>query len=634
MCGLNGIVSSEPIDLAALSAMTATIHYRGPDGTGHFVLGAHSADTIPGPFKQRPASSGVNVGLGHRRLAIIDLSADGLQPFEYDEDHVLVFNGEIYNYLEVRAELEQLGRTFRTQTDTEVACAALAHWGLPGLERLRGMWAMAWLEQKARKLTLIRDRFGIKPLYYTHTSAGVTAFGSEAKQLIPFLPTAPRLNSRTAAEFLHYGISDHGADTFIHGIQELLAGHLCEVDLTTGKLSAPRRWYSFPASKPPATASPLAEFKQLFVSSVREHLRADVPIGSCLSGGLDSSSIVSTVHDLKRESTTPQLTFSFIPVEKAYSEEKYIRLVLAQKNIRSVTVTSSAAELTTDLEDLVYHQDFPFASTSIFAQWAVFAAAKKNAVKIMLDGQGADEILGGYHAFFKMHLYSLFRRLKWGAFYRQLRALRVHGYGLKFALESIVLGCLPVSLESLLRSLVRSSRTGDYFHGSAANPRSYRGHGISDMRSLSVDQITRSNLPMLLRFEDRNSMAHGIEARVPFLDHRLVELSLALGDEWRVQGPETKSILRQTMAHELPPEITHRIDKMGFVSPEESWMRAAGPEVLASLREIQAECSQLIKEKIVTDFSRFLDGGQPYDQVFWRVLSFGLWRRRFNVLLS
>lgn len=635
MCGLNGIISAKPIVLSSLESMTGTIAHRGPDGQGLAILGKFEGALSGQRFEHRETAHAWNVGLGHRRLAIIDLSDDGLQPFFYGPHQVLVFNGEIYNYIELREELEKLGLSFSTKTDTEVACAVLATWGEAGLHRMRGMWAMAWVDTKSGVVTLSRDRYGIKPLYFCRTSSGGLAFGSEAKQLLPFIGQKPRANLVMAADFLGYGISDHRPETFFAGVSELMAGELCTFNLQTGEFSSPRAWYQLRSTNVSGTPMQIkAEFKSIFQSSIREHLRADVPIGSCLSGGLDSSSVVATVYELDQEKRNEQLAFTFIPELEELSEQKYIVPFLRGKNIRQVQVSPRSQNLFDDIAALVFHQDFPFASTSMFAQWSVFKAARQNQVKIMLDGQGADEILGGYHSFFKMHLYSLFRSLKWRQLYAQVRALKVHGYGIRFALESVALGAMPHWLEAPLRKLTGTGCQENYFSlAKTRNPRSYSAHSIKNMADLSRDQIQRSNLPMLLRFEDRNSMAHGIEARVPFLDHRLVEYSLGLPDDLRINGGETKSILRETMSDQLPQEISRRIDKMGFVSPEETWLKQSGPQAIELLTEIQRECAVIMKPQLVTDFTDFIHGKRGYNQAFWRAICYGLWRRRFNVEL-
>lgn len=633
MCGISGIVARSPIALQRLKEMTELISYRGPDGQGFLILGEHDGGLGPGTFAVRPQVGTCHVGLGHRRLSIIDLSDDGLQPFVIGE-HVLVFNGEVYNYVELKAELRELGHRFRTHTDTEVALTAFIEWGEAALERMRGMWAMAWVDEKNARLTLIRDRFGIKPLYYTYRD-GVLAFGSEAKQLLAQLPHPPALDVGCAVDFLSYGITDHTEKTFFRDVLELPAGQLCRFDLRTGHPVTTKAWYTpQPAALEGTREELIAGFRRRFDESITEHLRADVPLGSCLSGGLDSSSIVASVY-LRRTAQSPQqLTFSFVPREARFSEEKFIERVLTGKDIKAVRITPEASGLLSQLDDLIFHQDFPFSSTSIFAQREVFRAAQSAGVKIMLDGQGADEVLGGYHSFLKMHLYSLFASGNVAGLRAQLRDLGPHGHGIKFGLQSILLGALPESLERSLRRLTGTDGSESYFsHTPGRNPRSYRGNGVRDMRTLSLDQITRSNLPMLLRYEDRNSMAQSIEARVPFLDHRLVEYALGLPDDLRVKGPETKSVLREAMRERLPPQITHRLDKMGFVSPEEVWMKEAGDRVLELLTELQRECAPLVKPKLVRDFQAFLRGARGYDQVYWRVLCFGLWRRRFNVQL-
>lgn len=637
MCGLSGIISADSIGLLNLKAMTDVITHRGPDGQGYSVIGQHDNSIKLENFSSFEIKNHFNLGLAHRRLAIIDTTQNGIQPLLYSKNHLICFNGEIYNYLELKIELESLGHTFTTQTDTEVACAAFAQWGYESMDRMHGMWAMAYVNLETGELILSRDRYGIKPLYYSKNAPNLFVFSSEAKQILKVIDQKPTLNYSIASDFLGYGISDHKRETFFNEIFELEPGHYLKINLKNGIISESIRWYNFKSNNSYKTsANYSSDFRKVFDSSIREHLRSDVAIGSCLSGGLDSSSIVATVNELRGENNGIQKTFSFVPVEEKYSEKKYIDIVLSGRKIESHTITPKENDLNKHLSKIIYHQDFPFASTSIFAQWLVFESAKLNDVKVMLDGQGADEVLGGYHAFFKIRLFSLFKQARFFKFIKQLNDLSPHEYGIMFGLQSVLLGLTPQWIEEFFRKLLKKNDGEKRYFSlprDQSNPRSYKAYKINSMLDLSLDQINRSNLPMLLRFEDRNSMAHSIEARVPFLDHRLVEFSLNSPEEWLINGPYTKYILREAMIKRLPKEITHRLDKMGFVTPEESWMRENSEDRLALLEELYLESKSILKVELVEDFKRFIRNEIPYNQAFWRAFVFGLWRREFEVKL-
>lgn len=640
MCGISGFISPHAIDAKLLADMTNVSKYRGPDGEGYAVFGnsINEAALADNNLLREKSKFDFNIGLGHRRLAIIDLSTDGLQPLKYRNRFLITFNGEIFNYKELREELKQLGHHFQTQTDTEVACAAIAEWGIESFNKMNGMWAIVFVDCLKGDVIISRDRFGIKPLYYLTSQDGTFFFSSEAKQLLQIDKKNPSLNHEAAASFLGYGLSDYSEATFFKGIYELRGGQFLRFHLSTLPRPIAKTWYLPDLSPLDLENNQLINrFSEIFDSSISLRLRADVPIGSCLSGGLDSSSIVETIY---RKLTNPngtsvQNTFSFIPNDEKFSERKYIDFVLSGKNLNSHIINPSPSELEESLDAIAFHQDFPFASTSILAQWFVFKNANQNGVKVMLDGQGADEILGGYHSFFKVHLYSLFKNLQFGKFKKECVSLhKNHQYGLNFILGSLALGLLPYSIEKILRNILRENNGHpEYLHKNfhIDNPRSYRKMNICSIKDLSLDQIKRSNLPMLLRYEDRNSMAHGIEARVPFLDYRLVEFSLRLPVNQIINEGMTKVILRKSMEKNLSHEIVFRKDKMGFITPEETWFKNNPNFFKTILNNSVVESSELFSKKLSVDFEKFIKGEIPYSQAFWRVISFGLWKSKFKV---
>ncbi|MEO5957789.1 MAG: asparagine synthase (glutamine-hydrolyzing), partial [Opitutaceae bacterium] len=406
MCGLAGLF--EPTAPAWLPdvtrAMTRLVRHRGPDGEGfafysparHEVQAVSSAETPAGVPGAKDAPPGSTLGLGHRRLSILDLTAAGHQPMTDATAEIwITYNGEIYNYAELRAELAPRGHAFHTGTDTEVIVAAWREWGEGCLAHFNGMFAFVLFDRRTRRLFAARDRFGVKPLYLWATPAAGLAFASEIKQFTAHPGWRARLNGERAYDFLNWGITDHTAETMFAGVRQLRGGEFISAPLEALATASPQRWYavqSAPFDGDFAAAG--RRFRELLDDSIRLRLRADVPIGSCLSGGLDSSSIVCTVRaQLGPRATEHQKTFSAYSDVARFDERGFIEDVVAATGAASHSVVPDPTALLSELDTLVWHQDEPFSSTSIYAQWCVFRLARAHNVTVMLDGQGADEAL-------------------------------------------------------------------------------------------------------------------------------------------------------------------------------------------------------------------------------------------------
>ena len=629
MCGLYGSVGFAP-DPARIDIVA----HRGPDGRGWQVF-----ESASGP-----------VALGHRRLAIIGLSEAGLQPMaDPTGRYRLVFNGEIYNYLELRETLLQQGEVFTTDTDSEVLLRAYIRWGQGALERLRGMFAFLIWDGQDKRLFAARDRYGIKPLYL-YQGAGGVAFASEIKQLLGLPGQSGRMNRRRVRDFLASGLSDHLAETMFDGVLQIRGGECAFVDTAGGRPGATiTRWY-------PATAGDIEideaqageRFRDLLADSVRLHLRADVPVGSCLSGGLDSSAIVCLMTRRFSETgvTEPVNTVSACYEDKSVDEKPFMDAVVAHAGTRPHFIFPRPEDVFRRASDITWHQDEPFGSTSIFAQWCVFEEARRAGVKVMLDGQGADEQLAGYHGGYPFHMADLIRRGRLLEFARTVgERRRFHGTPPLAQIKHALVPLLPAGIARRLRGrhdalTQRDWLNGALFRGAPAQPRGFEAGvealglpPVSDVRSLCLALTYASNLPMLLHWEDRNSMAHAIEARVPFLDHPLVEFSLGLGSRHKLVGGDTKRVLRTAMADILPEQVRQRRDKLGFATPEQGWFR--GP--LRGLIEDGVEATLkrypgLLNDAGVRALARdMLDGRRPVDFRLWRVVSLGLWGERFGV---
>lgn len=660
MCGITCIVSPRSRPLARLvAAMTDAIAHRGPDGEGFLlvdgskVLACHGPATPPAamraglPWSPEQALAGseqpAQVALGHRRLAIIEPSALGHQPM-CDENRLswITYNGEIYNHVELRAELEALGHRFRSHSDTEVILAAYAQWGADCLRRFNGMWAFVIVDLRTRTLFAARDRFGVKPLYYRRTGAGI-AFASEIKAFAGLDDWRARPNLRRAWDFLVWNVTDHTDETLFDGVYQLPAGHhaLLPLDAEAPRADGSGRlpvtaWYAlraqqFTGSLQEATSG----FRDLLTDSVRLRLRSDVAVGSCLSGGLDSSTLVCLMHGMLGGSAADQWTFSACSDVAAVDESRWIDEVVRATGVRSERVSPGVDGLFRDMRSLAWHQDEPFGSSSIYAQWCVFRLAREHGVKVLLDGQGADEQLAGYHGFMGPRLHRLAVRGRWCALAREARGLRSRlGYSYGHMAQRMGDLLLPEPLRQPLRRIAgRASSSGLHWLDAAAWGSGLHEGGMGapgrshSMQALSVSLLTARHLPMLLHWEDRNSMAHGIEARVPFLDWRLVEFTLALPDEHKLLAGVTKRVLREAMKGVLPEPVRRRTDKIGFATPQEVWMRQTATGAFrAALRDAIAASGGLLSPSALLHFDAAVASGAPAALAeCWRMVSLGAW---------
>ena len=625
MCGIAGIYrfDGQPVDGALLDAMIGRLSQRGPDDAGCFLAGP--------------------LGLAFRRLAILDRSPAGHQPMHSPDGALtLVFNGELYNFLELRAALADRGYPFRSATDTEVLLAAYATWDLACLPRLRGMWAFALWDARQQRLLCARDRFGIKPFYY-HLTPTRFAFASELKALLAD-PTTPRQpNLPRLADYLVYGYLDHTPETCFAGLLQLPPGHYLLLEAGTPTPTLRRYWTLAPQ---PAlaldAATAAAHIRTLLTASVQRQLQSDVPVGTCLSGGLDSSSIVVLVNQLLQRGAVArtvigpqQATFSACYADARYDERRYIAAVVAATGVANYRTFPSGEGLLQDLADLIWHQEEPCGSTSVYAQWCVMRLARAHGVTVLLDGQGGDELFAGYHTYFGTYFASLLRRGRLIQLRRELAAYeRRHGRSGLPLLRAALGSTLPPALRRALRSLVPrqppawlGAQLRDYSHVWPDPGSPFRDPFDRQLHEF----LTAQNLPALLHYEDRSSMAFSIEARVPFLDEELVEFVFALPGEYLLRDGETKWVLRQALRGLLPEAVRTRQDKLGFATPGGDWLR--GPlrplvdEILAS--STLAQRGFVAPEKLRARWERHKAGLIDDHLVLWRCLHLELWARRF-----
>lgn len=569
MCGIIGSFHRSPtIEFESQwSSALNLIRHRGPDDEGTY---------------KTPVGGGF-LRLGHKRLSIIDLSAGGHQPMHsIDGRYTVVFNGEIYNYRELREELLAEGFSFRSDSDTEVLLCAWAKWGAQSLPKFTGMFAFAVFDNVEMTLTLARDAFGIKPLYYWLDDLELR-FSSELPSLLTMLPVPYELDLQCAYNYLVYGVSDIGMRSFVKSVNVLPSGHFMKVSFNGLQTFSSERWWwpSITLRYNISFEDAAAQLRDLFLKSVRLHLRSDVPLGAALSGGLDSSALVCAMRLL--EPDMPIHTFSFVARGSDVDEEHWIDIVNQHVGAIPHKVFVESEELIADLDDMIAAQGQPFGGTSIYAQYRVFKAARETGVTVTLDGQGADEMLAGYQGYPQGYIGSLLDRSDYlGVIRFVLNWSRWPGRGLKRSLLEFVAAIAPKwSLTIAYRAIGFDANPGwldtawlrergvttEYPVNLQKSP---EGHGRRLVEQLR-HALTEYGLPELMRHGDRNSMRWSIESRVPFLTTEIAEFLLSLPEEYLLspQG-ETKHVFRAAMRGIVPDEILDRKDKIGFRTPEKA----------------------------------------------------------------
>jgi len=632
MCGINGIAfsskSRRQIDRRALEAMRDVQFHRGPDDGGMFI--------------------DENVGLGHRRLSIVDVS-HGAQPmFNEDGRFVIVYNGEIYNHADYRAELEEKGHVYKTHCDTETILHLYEEYGAKALEKLRGMFAFAIYDRREETIFIARDRLGVKPLYYVHDEQGNLFFGSEIKTILEAGGVKPELNYRALPDQM----ANHGTsydETLFKGVKRLLPGHF--LIWQDGKLKVEEYWdLKFePKSVPPASAGGLNsekadkhfidEWRELFKNAVKLRLMADVPLGMFLSGGIDSSAICAMMAEMVDE---PIKTFSVGFKEREANEFEYARVVSKAFKTEHHEITITPEQFFAELPNLVWHEDEPIGFIASVPLYFVSKLAQKH-VKVVLTGEGSDEILAGYGRYAKA-----LQLLTYGEKYENYTPGFVRGivksgaeiFGGKLNrtfltrqsdIENLFLdnfGVFPRAMQSNLLSNETKSRISEL------NPYVYQNKWLekTDAREV-LDKLlyvdTKTYLHELLMKQDQMSMAASIESRVPFLDHKLVEFTAKMPTRMKLRGKDTKFLLREAMRGILPDEILTR-SKMGFPVPVGNWFRHEFRHIIDEY--VLSERSRdrgIFNADAVRELVAKHNAGENHDERLWFLVNFEIWQRRF-----
>jgi asparagine synthase (glutamine-hydrolysing) len=624
MCGICGIVSfsKEEVPELKIRNMMSIMKHRGPDDEGTFISG--------------------NIGLGFVRLSIIDLSPAGHQPMSSpDNRYVIVFNGEIYNFIELREELINLGHMFRTSTDTEVLLESYIEWGEDCLDHFNGMWAFVIYDRQVGNLFAARDRFGVKPFYYVQTDEFL-AFASEIPPLLQLLPGKPTPDFQSIYDYLVFNRTDHTERTFFKQVKKLQHGHSLSLPVCYPPLGGMggrtsggpggcliKKWYDLPShvSLSKGITDP-AEFRELLSSSIALRLRSDVPVGVCLSGGLDSSSIVSIL--IKKFSLEKVKSFSAVySGGQRCDESKFIEKI-DYESLEKYFISPSAESFLNDLDDFITSHAEPIPGTSPYAQFQVMKLAKGNVV-VTLDGQGADEELAGYHYFFGVYFKQLLRKGQLFSFVNELFSyLKLQRSTL--GLKSLIFFMVPAWLKTFIRQKEKKFLRKEFLK--RFNSSKIIAEGLYDSRSVSEALLDHFEykLEHLLKWEDRNSMRFSIEARVPFLDFRLVEKILATETSEIIGRGTTKLILRDAMKGLLPEEIRLRNDKIGFETPQDEWFRKAEWQVfiLGTLNSPSFRVRNIIDQDIALRlYKEHLNGKKNISKEIWKWINLELWFRYF-----
>ena len=636
MCGIAGIVKLKggTVDTTAFMRALTVMRHRGPDDEGSLLLnvssgrfeergGPDTAEELHLADLRSPGKTRADLAFGNRRLSIIDLSPKGHQPISNEDRTVwVVFNGEVYNYRELRDELIKVGHVFVGDSDTETIVHGYEEWGINVLlSKMVGMWGFALWDQKKKLMMLARDRFGIKPLYY-HFDENQLVFASEIKAIKALVSS--RVNQNRVAEFLWFK-PYKANETFYKGINQVMASHFIELEFNTGKLSVQRYWELANIDTSYRNIDPgeaTRSFYELFEKSVRFHMRSDVPVGTCLSGGLDSSSIVCTAQKLLDNSELQEKglkgvkklkTFSSAPQEQRISELPYIEETVRHSGVEPLYFTPTFDEFLNDFDKVVLLHDEPFQGPSVYMGYRVMKLAKENGMKVLLDGQGGDECLAGYQKYLLDYLFDL---------------LRAHKY-FKAVREFISTTDLtrPYFTKYIRR---RSGISKSAFHKviktdmPAAVPMEYPTRNLAE--HLRYDLLAGSIIE-LLKYEDTNSMAFSIESRVPFLFHPLIEYLFSLPMTVKIRDGWTKYLLREAMRGTLPEKVRLRRSKLGFPAPEEEWAKQLIMEKMdwctetvkaaddyVELEGFQELCARILAKKRSEDI-----------QLFWRIIIFAKW---------
>lgn len=579
MCGIltyykrDGL-SSE--DIVNAQKSLGLIKHRGPDGEGLVLINTKSGNfkIIKTPETPKEIQSEILINdindkefdllLGHRRLSIIELSNAGHQPMMDELGNWITFNGEIYNYLEIRKELKALGIGFKTNSDTEVILKAYQYWGADCLSKFNGMWSFLIFNNQSKSLFISNDRFGVKPLYL-YEDNGSLIFVSEPKQMFAFQGKLKSHNQNTIQDFLKFGYLDHNFETFYNELNRFPNSCYCEFNFSSynGKLnSIIKNYYNLPSTVSDLNYKNAKEkFRHLLQDAVKLRMRSDVPYAFALSGGLDSSAILYTATDVNKERASLESIESFSAVfyDLDGDESKFMKIIEHDMNLKTNYIEPLKMFNMDEFENHIYHQDSPVQSTSYFAEYCIAKHVSKKGFKVLLVGQGADEIFAGYHHHFYTFIKSLFLNVNIYKLHNEMKAYA--------KLKNMTMKSLRSRLYNDLKQYVKTLYKGNSHQNNVLS----EWKKVKNLNDILKLDFTKTTLPVYLKSDDRDGMAFSIESRHPFLDYRLVDFAFSLPDDFKIRNGWQKNIIRDAMV-EMPEEIRFRKDKKGFTTPQDYWL--------------------------------------------------------------
>ncbi len=648
MCGITGYVNlKKKIDNKLFAKMNNIIKHRGPDDEGYVLInqkkiinasGEDTADILKGKYRNiNEIPNDYNIILGHRRLSILDLSEKGHQPMQDETGNIqVVFNGEIYNYIEIRNELKEKGYIFHTNCDTEVIVNSYKEWGTNCINKFNGMWAFAIYDKGQSKIFCSRDRFGIKPFYYYFDEEKII-FSSEIKQIIEDKSIKRIANDRVVFNYLFYGKDDYNEETFFKSIFSLRPSHNLEIKLDFNNKSFETKIYRYYDIKRKKVQNSeqinIKELNDELERSIKYRLRSDIPVGSCLSGGLDSSSIVTKAcKELEKEQKNKTFeTFTSCYDENPEIDERYYsKKVVEFSKCKENLVFPNKQNLMEDIENVIWHQDSPFPSLSIYAQWCVMRKANEKKIKVLLDGQGGDETFLGYERYVVFLLKDNLRKFKLIQFFKNYKLYK-NSYNL--SLRRLIQFFIYFSnnnhwlyLTKYIKNKKSDCLNKEFFKKHKKNRDYAINISFKDWFELQRTEINSLNLIPLLRYEDRNSMAFSIETRLPFLDYKLVEKDMEIPLGQKIKNGYTKNILREVMKNEMDEEVVFRKNKLGFEVPQKNWIDQLDDNYIYTFINNMKTKKYFNEEAIKDIFKKKIN-----DNMRWKFLSLEIWIKVYNI---
>lgn len=607
MCGISGIINKngESVDKDEIKKINDLIFHRGPDDEGFY-------------FEK-------NFAFGHRRLSIIDLSNDGHQPMQYESKYVITYNGEVYNYIEIKEELQKEGYVFHSHTDTEVILASYDKWGEECVNRFNGMWSFAIYDKEKEIIFCSRDRFGVKPFYYTEVD-GKFVFGSEIKQLLEF-QKENICNKKILIDFIVTRIQEYTVDTFFKNIYKLEQSHNLIYNLKSNMYKI-TKYYSIEFKENDMNlSSSIYSYGKELERAIDYRLRADVQVGVCLSGGLDSSSIAAIASRKYEEKSGKKLTAVHAKsIEKETDESEFAKIVAEASNLDLKIIEPTIKDFEENIEEVVFTQEEPFGSPSIYMQYFVMKKAKEIGCIVMLDGQGGDETLLGYEKYYPSAYVDVFKK---SGLFNTLKEIKKSNKNntkmtiswiIKYTLGSLFANLRKIEYRSHTRFLKYFENKFHFFDDLAKN--------YLDIKKLQEYEIKYTNLPVLLRYEDKNSMRHSIETRLPFIDYKTLENALNINIEYKIKDGWTKYILRKVIDTYLPKNVVWRKNKLGFDAPENIWLKEIDNTMKNEIEKSKILAEIAYIDKLLNQFDKM------NNRLKWRLYNIAVWERVYNVKID